>query len=655
MHRSRPLAAVATLIALLSVSTLTVCASPAPVSVGLSGSANVSAFFRDGSPVTNGGLDTLGFAYSATLIGNSITWTGTEFKLGAAGSPDAVSGATVTLPAGNYSSLQLLATAVRGNQANQTFVVNYTDGTSTSIVRSLSDWFTPQNYAGESIALKMAYRLGPTGARDSQPFNLYGYTLPLTATKAVKSIVLPQNRKVVVLAMDLNPAGNGGVTVVCNPLSFGAVADGKTDNTTAIQNAINSCASQGGGTVELSPSGSNSYVTGPVTLESHTHLQIDKAVTLQATTNHSRYVPAYLNWVYVPNEALISCKGCTDVGITGAGIIDGAGGQLQANGGPSWWTLAAGENVATNPSVRPYLVEFYQCNQVSVSGVTLRNAPVWTQVFRFSDTITETNTTISAPGNSPNTDGVDLVGATHVVMSGLTIATGDDSIAIKSGLPIEASDPRQAGLPQMATAHVQVSNVTISGGHGLSIGSEASNGVNDVLIQGVHFSFSGNGIRIKTGRDRGSRIFGITYKDITMDHVFVPITVNEYYPAANGPTEPPFQKSQPITASTPFVHDITLQNVTATGAAQQSIIEGLPESCIHNIILNNVNIQTSAAGLVLRHVTGTFTDAVVTPGTGSPYITQENTTIRTVGTTPAIPVMPAQSGQTACAAQVVPN
>jgi len=843
MHCSRPVAALATILILLTLSTLAARASAAVVSVNLSDVANVSGFFHDGSPVTNGGVDTEGDAYSANLTGTTITWTGATFNLAAAGSPDALSGKTVILPAGNYSSLQLLATAVRGNQSNQTFVVNYADGTSTTAVRNLSDWFTPQNYAGESIVLKMAYRLTPSGARDSRPFNLYGYSLPLTGSKVVKSIVLPPNRKVVVLALDLilvttnppsnppggpldvsltaaanvhglvtdgSPVSGGGVdgsgdaysatltgksitwagvsfslgqagvadavnktTVVlprgnyssvqllgtgvhgnqvnqtftlrytdgtssrilqslsdwftpqhfpseaialsmpyrlksagardagpffiygyslpanpaktlasitlpdnasvvvlamelipatggavnteCNPLSFGAVADGKTDNTTAIQDAINSCASQGGGTVELAASGSNSYVTGPITLKNHTHLQIDKGVTLQATTDHSRFVAAYLNWIYEPNEALIAGKGCTDVGITGTGIIDGAGGQLQKNGGPSWWTLASGENVTTNPSVRPYLVEFYQCDHVTVSGVTLRNAPVWTQVFRFSDTITESDTTINAPGDSPNTDGLDLVGATHVILSGLSIATGDDSIAIKSGLPIKPSDPRQVGLPRMATAHVQVSNITISGGHGLSIGSEASNGVNDVLIQGVHFSFAGNGIRIKSGRDRGNRIFGITYKDITMSHVLVPVTVNDYYPAAGGPTEPPFQKSQPITASTPFVHDITIENLTATGATQQSIVEGLPESCIHNIKLSNVNIQTSAAGLVLRHVTGTFADAIVSPGSGLPYVTQENTAVATAGTTPAIPVTPAQSGQTACAAQVIPN
>ena len=66
---------------------------------------------------------------------------------------------TIPLPAGNDSAVNLLATAVGGNQLNQTFVVTYTDGTTSSFTQSLSDWFTPQNYAGESKALTMPYRL----------------------------------------------------------------------------------------------------------------------------------------------------------------------------------------------------------------------------------------------------------------------------------------------------------------------------------------------------------------------------------------------------------------------------------------------------------------------------------------------------------------
>ena len=167
----------------------------------------------------------------------------------------------------------------------------------------------------------------------------------------------------------------------CSPLSFGAVGDGKIDNTTAIQNAISACAGQGGGIVELGVVGSNAvYLTGPFTLASHVQLQIDQGVTLQATSDHSRYVGAYINWVYQPHEALISAKGATDVGIIGAGTIDGAGGQLQPNGDPSWWTLAPGQPT----SARPWLIEFYQCDHVTISGVTLQNQPYWTQALRFS-------------------------------------------------------------------------------------------------------------------------------------------------------------------------------------------------------------------------------------------------------------------------------
>jgi len=83
----------------------------------------------------------------------------------------------------------------------------------------------------------------------------------------------------------LTSCGDGGgstASTVCNPLSFGAVADRSTDNTAAIQNAVAACAMQGGGIVELSVAGNNSvYVTGPFTLKSHVHLHIDQGVTLQ--------------------------------------------------------------------------------------------------------------------------------------------------------------------------------------------------------------------------------------------------------------------------------------------------------------------------------------------------------------------------------------
>lgn len=72
----------------------------------------------------------------------------------------------MNLPAGNFSGLCLLALAVNGNQPSQTFTVTYTDGTTASFVRSLSDWYTPQSYPLESEAVIMPYRNSSNGAKD---------------------------------------------------------------------------------------------------------------------------------------------------------------------------------------------------------------------------------------------------------------------------------------------------------------------------------------------------------------------------------------------------------------------------------------------------------------------------------------------------------
>ena len=130
--------------------------------VPLTGSVNVDGIVANGSAVPKGGLDNDGNAYSATLLGSSLTWNGNTYAFGSAGVADAVSNTTLALPAGSYTTLSLLGTGVNGNQPNQTFTVNYSDGSSTSFTQSLSDWFTPQNYAGETKVLQMAYRLTST-------------------------------------------------------------------------------------------------------------------------------------------------------------------------------------------------------------------------------------------------------------------------------------------------------------------------------------------------------------------------------------------------------------------------------------------------------------------------------------------------------------
>ena len=173
--------------------------------VDLSSEFNVNGIYTDGTTYTTGGLDGTGYSYSANLLTTSRVFNNTLFEFGPANELDAVGGQgqMIPLPAGQYSAVMLLATGVEGNQASQTFTVNYTDGTHTKVVQSLSDWFTPQKYAGESEGVAMAYRDFKDGTKDKRTFSLYAYRLALNATKSVRSITLPNNADVLVLSATL--------------------------------------------------------------------------------------------------------------------------------------------------------------------------------------------------------------------------------------------------------------------------------------------------------------------------------------------------------------------------------------------------------------------------------------------------------------------
>ena len=175
--------------------------------VNLSTEFAANGIYQDGKTYTTGGLDGLGYSYSANLLTPSRVLSGVSFHFGTAGAPDAVasSGQTILLPAGKFSALMLLGTGIQGNQASQTLTVHYTDGTSAKFVQSFSDWFTPQKFPHEQEAVAMAYRNFQDGTKDQRTFNVYAYALVLNSTKTVQSITLPINPNVFVLGATLLP------------------------------------------------------------------------------------------------------------------------------------------------------------------------------------------------------------------------------------------------------------------------------------------------------------------------------------------------------------------------------------------------------------------------------------------------------------------
>ncbi len=182
------------------------------VTVNLANVANVYAIGSNGTVPTNGGLDTEGYSYASNYLGSSAVWNSTNFSFGAANTLSGVSSATIPLPTGNYTALNLLATAVNGVQTNQVFTVTYADGTTTSVTQSISDWGGPQGYTSESTALSTASRVNPSGALNSGPWYLYGYIIPLNSAKQVASVTTPNNRNVVVLAASLTPVSTTATT-----------------------------------------------------------------------------------------------------------------------------------------------------------------------------------------------------------------------------------------------------------------------------------------------------------------------------------------------------------------------------------------------------------------------------------------------------------
>jgi polygalacturonase len=423
----------------------------------------------------------------------------------------------------------------------------------------------------------------------------------------------------------------------CDPLTYGAVADGVTDNTDAIQAAIDHCASIGGGTV---PFDSGVFLTGPFQLKDDIVLRVAAAATILGTTDPSRYLPAYIGTRYRATEALISTDNASDVGIIGGGTIDGQGDVVSAVDGQSWYGRASTATFpyasypfapSSNGLPRPWLVEFWMTDHIVVQGVHLARSPMWTLVPRYATDVTIAGISDMAPSTSKNTDAVDVVSSDHVRISAVNFASGDDDVALKSGLPSTFQDPSALPMPAAATQNVVVANAVYTSGHGMSIGSEAINGVNNIAIMNISMSNTSNGFRIKTGRDRGSQIHDITATNLTMTNVTQPIVINSYYPASSPPTCGTDTTPQPITSTTPFVHDITLRNVAATGATNFSFISGLAESYVLNVTLDSVTIgqvNNKVKPMDLRWMTGTFSNVTVSPTTtGTSFTCLEGATV----------------------------
>jgi hypothetical protein len=258
--------------------------------VNLSADYNIYAFYADASEssiTAANSLDGVGFVYSADLLQSGLDFNGTQFSFGPPDQPDSISGsAPIALPTGYYTSLQMLATGVQGNQASQSITVTYTDTTTSQFTQSFSDWCSALNGGcsstgsnpGESVAVAMPYR-DSAGGPDNRVFYLYGYSFALNQNKTVQSLTLPNDRDVIVLAVSLVGQVPTGYTLSASPSTL-SLPVGNSKTSTITVNPTGGFT----GTVSFTASGLPNGVTALFTSTSATTSTLTLTASSSATT-----------------------------------------------------------------------------------------------------------------------------------------------------------------------------------------------------------------------------------------------------------------------------------------------------------------------------------------------------------------------------------
>ena len=398
--------------------------------------------------------------------------------------------------------------------------------------------------------------------------------------------------------------------------NFGGVGDGETVCTEAIRAAIASAAAKGGGTIYF-PAGT--FLTGPIHLQSHITLFLDSGSVVKFTTNFDDYmpfVPSRWEGIEVTNfSPLIYAQNAEDIAIRGRGTLDGQG--------QAWWSYLGyarghkapgrdkwqAEFVRLNPHpmvadtyhtlemgfMRPPFIQPYNCTNVLVEGVTIINSPFWTISPVYCENITVSCVTIHNP-SSPNTDGIDPDSCRKMRVSNCDISVGDDCMAIKSG---RDADGRRVGK---VMEDLDISNCTMASGHGgVSIGSEASGSVKNIVVANCVFNGTDRGIRIKSTRGRGGVIEDIRISNIVMRNIKEEaILVTSFYERSN---------PEPVSERTPVFRNINISGITGDAKIAGSFT-GLTEMPLENISMSDINLTTTtgisitdAKNVTLRNVT----------------------------------------------------
>ena len=301
--------------------------------------------------------------------------------------------------------------------------------------------------------------------------------------------------------------------VVINALDFGAAGDGVTDDSPALQAALEALRQAGGGQLIL-PGRQRPYrIRRPLYLISNLILSLQAGATIRPIYFNDVNNSSLLSWPLtagIPNHqpakpravSPIHGRHVHNVTIVGQGhssVLDG--------NGQVWW-----ERHNHNKKLyygRPFLLEFMHSRDVVLQDFLMQDSPSWHNHFFDCQNVHVRGVAIQAPEHSPNTDGWDPNSSRNVLIEDSSYAAGDDCVAIKSGWDCFGVDYN------VPTSNVTVRNVTCHGfSAGIAIGSELSGGVQNVVVENVTFTKANKPVDIKTSRRRGGFVRNVVYRNV---------------------------------------------------------------------------------------------------------------------------------------------
>lgn len=416
--------------------------------------------------------------------------------------------------------------------------------------------------------------------------------------------------------------------------ALGAVGDGYTLNTKAINAAIDAISKKGGGVVLVPP---GLWMTGPVVMKSHVNLHLSEAATLLFTPDKSQYALTegfYEGKAAARNESPISGKDLENIAITGKGIVDGNGdvwravhksqltepqwkekvasGGVLKDDGKTWYpseqfkqASVGNKSMLLTPGkqpqdfadikdlLRPNLVVFNNCKKVLLEGVTFQNSAAWCLHPLMCQDLTIRNVRVKNPEYAHNGDGMDIESCKNFLIEGCTLDVGDDAICIKSGKDEEG---RKRGIP---TENGVIRNNTVYNGHGgFVVGSEMSGGARNIFVEQCTFMGTDKGLRFKSVRGRGGVVEKIFARNIYMKDIAQEAIFFDLYYFVKFATDGERNMSPVVNEGTPVFRDMHFENIVCNGATKGVFIRGLPEMPVRNIRMDNL-VLSSETGVEL--------------------------------------------------------